>query len=472
MNEERLIILRMLEEGKLTALEAAELLDALSEQEEAAGTPGVEEKSFAPAAPEQAPQPPSAVSEGQGSRHADIAERIERVRASRLEREARVRARRMEGEARRSGRKGGEMSAHFVRLGEELGKKAGQMGEEMGEKFGRLGEEVGEQAGKLGERLGEEIGEKMSKMGESFLSLDKLLDVASWFGGGVGARQEVAEEFTGEFAAGTDLLTVGLHSRNGSLMVEPWDEDGYKVVAVKKVVAATEEEARQVSAGVVQVTATGSRLEVQAQENQRVPAVNLRVYVPRHRRYHLELHTTNGAIRAERLQLGTGSFHTTNGSVTGNELHGDELTVHSTNGAISFKTSGAKTVQASTTNGSIRWQGAAGQMQLTTTNGSVRVQPATLAEGAADQAGAGYKVTTCNGSIHVDLSNGAATLPVQFQAQTSHGRIHAEGAWEITQERKSPGSWELAGRTAGSVGASAVIDLQLRTSNGSIHLSR
>lgn len=298
----------------------------------------------------------------------------------------------------------------------------------------------GDDVSKLVSRVGKEIGEHASKLGD-------LLDswgISSIF---AGARQEVTKEFTGELLKGETPLDVTLTTRNGSLTVEPWENDGYKIVARRKVVAANEDEVEQILADAVAVSVSSGRMEVIAKETPQVRSISLHAYLPANLVYNLRLQTANGAIRANELQLEEAYWQTTNGNIRSLEIM-------------------SKTLAASTTNGSIAVEkSAVNNLRLGTTNGSIRVAPVA---GKSEETKV-YQVSTCNGSISVDLGANFTDAGVEFHAKTKWGQIRPIGNWRISHEQNSMGNRHVAGASGSG---DVQLTLELSSVNGSINLQR
>lgn len=235
MDDERLMILRMLEEGKISAAEAAELLRALDE-----GGSGGREASGA--SPE--PRRP-----GEGV-----------------------------AEAAR------DAAREWMRRGEELAQRLARRGEEIA---GRLGDDAS--------RLAELIQRRVE---ESLRRLPELLDSVEHLGRALELPQRVERVLTGRFAEGDpgDLVLIDLTGVNGPLQVEGWDEEDYRLTISAHLPRGAREEGgdEQALGRAVAIEQEARRLAVRPAGELRSLSVSLRL--PSRHRYVLKLHTANGAI--------------------------------------------------------------------------------------------------------------------------------------------------------------------------------
>lgn len=197
---------------------------------------------------------------------------------------------------------------------------------------------------------------------------------------------EVQERFdeTYELAAGGEVSVANV---NGAVVVEGWDRDEVRVVAVKKAKASTRARAEEVLDRIeVRVTRSGDRLEIDTRRPSSSNSVfswlfgsgvsgdvSYTVSVPR--RTDVEVDTVNGKVL-----------------VRGVEGH----------------------VEADTTNGGIEMADIRGSVDAGTTNGGIRVRLAEV------EAGRSMKFSTTNGGIHVTVPRSAR---VSLDASTTNGGI-------------------------------------------------
>ena len=165
----------------------------------------------------------------------------------------------------------------------------------------------------------------------------------------------------------------------------------------------------------------------------------------------VELHSTNGAIRAENLTQSAAAY-STNGSLYLTAVKGD-VTGHSTNGKVQLQEVSAKRMDLRSTNGSLSGHQVAGDLNASTTNGSINMEYSLSAETIIQ-----IDMSTTNGNISL-------TVPRKFSAQvdasTTNGRIHTD--LPVTVQGKIDKSIH------GTIGAGEG-RLKLRTTNGNIKL--
>lgn len=200
---------------------------------------------------------------------------------------------------------------------------------------------------------------------------------------------EVEERFDEiyELAPGGSVAVANV---NGAVVVEGWDRDEVRVVAVKKAKAASRDRARELL----------ERLEVRVD----------------HRPDRIEIDT-------RRPESSSGFF----GWLFGNESHGhvsytlsvprrSDVEVDTVNGKVHVRDLEGH-VEADTTNGGIEVEDVRGSVDAGTTNGGIRVL---LADVSGDRS---MRFSTTNGGIHLTLPRDVrATL----EASTTNGGIDLE----------------------------------------------
>jgi DUF4097 and DUF4098 domain-containing protein YvlB len=311
-------------------------------------------------------------------------------------------------------------------------------------------EQLAEQAGKLGEKL-TELGWRQSATGMSVM-------------GAIGNRIDVVETYSGVFTASEAHITISNH--NGGIKLKAWDESGYKVIITKRVIAADQVEAERLSQGIVRVEASDDALTIQAGTDMRI-TVLLDIFLPQGKLYHLSTETTNGGIVVDHLRCTTCKADTTNGAVTMAHINADKVDLNTTNGAVVGDQIKATQTDVETTNGQIRWTGAAQVTNLETTNGAVRVY--CLEPPNADEPSR-YHLETTNGSVEVHLLEATAQAEVHFDAVAAFGRIQVPADSRIVQRSEAVGAQRLTAELPGST--KQRLDIVVKTSHGAVQLYR
>lgn len=358
MDEERILILNMLRDGKITAEEAERLLSAMKVE---AGAPQ------RPSSP-RSPQPPfESINESQTRRQARQVGREMRQQA----REASAEARQIAREARRVALEQARLARSEInrRMNDEEfrsvvdevseGVREGMRGLQEGLDVGLREGMRGLQEGMRGLREGlsgasdgmrdarrSTVGDVGRAAGQAAKSISKF----SWLPGSdkCEARDEI--ERTIEVPAGTVL---DLSSLNGDSKVVLWDEATIKIQAVKRAWGRTDSEARERLARIDLIAQVeGDRLLVKEQLPDGVTigrpgSIDFVIYVPRPTA--LRLKSVNGDIDCREV-VGRIDARTINGDlILGAVAEGD---IGSTNGDLKVD-SASRTLQVANVNGDV-----------------------------------------------------------------------------------------------------------------------
>lgn len=294
MEEERLMILKMVEEGKITSEEAAALLEALDAHSEWV-----------------------VVTPGDGLGKAEESERANRSE----EGDSAERAESFAGQCSRNDEDGFD----------EIGRRA----EHFSERVSKAAEELGERLGKLGEELGERVPNFV------FSGLEDIFFLAP--------THRFEEQMDGRFEDGP--VEILLRGANGNVSVSGWDSDGYRLELVETVRGRHEEEARRRIGEALTIERGARRLQLEAGAEYGLN-VRVKLWLPRGIRYRMTVKSANGNIALANLEVDAGRLSTANGRIQIDSVSGDSLEVVSTNGRIEGALS-VGDVSAKTTNGRI-----------------------------------------------------------------------------------------------------------------------
>lgn len=450
-DEERLFILRMVQEGKITADDAARLLEALDGGSKGSGEAGVNQADAASQKPPEEADPIARARQkaeelGRAARErADELGRIAREKADELRREVRARA-------------------------EQLRSEKGALGPE------------------LGQRIAEDVEAGLRK------GLGSLGNVTEWlrgfgWGGEVGPAFNLSREFEGEFGhLNGGPAAVELHTTNGAISVRPWDRPGYRVVAVQRVRGLNEAEAEQRAAEALEVQQEPGVLRIRAKEG-RGMHIELQAWLPQHLAYDLQLRSTNGAVRASDLHTAQLEVATTNGAIHGQGLRGLRAHLHGVNGGLHLDRMAFAESRLETVNGGIHCDGAARETICKTVNGGIHVTaraaerqasgpdadetgdavPGSTPSGEAERNRCRYQLTTSNGGIHLDLSE-IRGAQVRVQGHTHHGRVRSDGGDLNLKILEARVGFQRFEATSDGVPGGPAVDVEVETTNGSIAL--
>lgn len=376
MEEERLLVLRMVADGKITAEEAAALLRALD------ATRGTTERAPGPG--------------------------------------------------------GKDMAFDVDRLGRKLGEKAELMAEAIAgevEKHAADAEKLGRKLEDKAESMAQAIAEKVE---EHVTRLEKRVEDPGWLQGLLGGlnlghmfgqQHRFEDTITGSFEHEGDVQ-LDISTFNGRIELETWDRPGFEFRVVKTIRAPHVEEAAELAGKLVHFTREGSQLKLDARSPGPWNAgVAIYARLPAERAYEANLGTTNGRVVMSGLRAGNLSARATNGRVVVERVavakHADLKT---TNGKIEFQGSTPHLV-ARTSNGRIVVSpnpGQGGDYDLSTSNGSIRVQLV-----ASPDTGYDVKAVTTNAKIVADLGD-----MEMLSEEKRHGRQHLHARTQGFEDRR------------------------------------
>lgn len=248
-----------------------------------------------------------------------------------------------------------------------------------------------------------------------------------------GCALSSAEEVTEQTVAVKPGTAVTVETRNGKIKVVEGRDAKVLIRSIKRARASANPR-KLLSQIKVVVKQRSGTLYVTAEHPSgsltKQFGVSFEIAVPKSTRLNLE--TRNGSVRLGHMN-GPVSVSTRNGSIKAKHVAG--------------------VLSASTRNGSIRIGGVASTFTIRSRNGSVRLR---LAEEV--QLKGKCVAETRNGSVHISAPK---SLAANLSAETHNGSIRSDFTL-ATSSRK---------HAAGKIGAGGA-SIQLKTHNGSIHLTR
>lgn len=399
----------------------------------------------------------------------------------------------------------GEISEQtYGEMKKKYEEKLQEMEEELEEAEGELEielEELGEEMGELGVRISEKVNDAVSKaMKRVNLVVANLPDSYQFETGEHYTEEEV---FEGNFDS--DSVFIDFRTLNGNIELSKWDEDTYKIVAVKRVRSYSEEKARKKLSKVKlnfqhikkgtppssESDETVSYAEDQGREVLRLDpeehraSVSVIAYLPstakggilsrdRPIHYDTNLESVNGRISVKGIHMGKAEVDATNGRMNIEQVHARDLNVEamngkitledceiekgvvsSNNGKLTFTNVKGKTFTGSTDNGPIRGNISFEHAELKTDNGSIRVE----LEGKGD-----YELTTDVGSISLDVSR---DIPYHIDAASGMGKVRVSSDLEVASIEKRRAIIESSNYTE----AEERLHVKARTDMGSIRIN-
>lgn len=270
--------------------------------------------------------------------------------------------------------------------GENIGKTV----DEVVDRAVRAAEQVAEGVARQAEEISRQVAERVAKIGEkasfggeelakSAEGLGRL--IAGLFTRGIGfvggPEHEFVDEIAGELPDHGEIA-VTLSTANGRITVTSWDKPGFLLRVTKKVSAPTEAEAQKLVKDVYTFHQDGLVLSAQSREQSWSPGCNLAIRfdlsLPRGRMASLTLHTANGRIVVEGMSGSKLEANTANGRIVVSQSSFDESRVYTANGRIEYQ-GRASVLDASTANGRMEIDlSGAGTWKCHTANGKVEVR--------------------------------------------------------------------------------------------------
>ena len=444
MNEERMFILKMIEQGKITAEEGAALLEALRDDGDRraasdGGGPGADRD--AGSGRDGRREPAADAGEGRGAEERDG-------------------ERRTAGDARDDERhrrpRPADLATQIKEAIHSALRGVPHVTEELVENWKEVSEDV--------RNSFNEIRDEIRKRG--LVDVSGLMELISHVRDlGFGHLHEFEEEVEGAFTEKGPRIELA--TTNGSITVRGWEKARYRLILRKRVQVADESRAEETARRLVDVTAEDGLLRATARQLLN-SSVSMELWLPSASDASIELRSGNGGLRIEGLSCREASATTTNGSVQLKRVTADRVVTRTTNGKVSCSEVVSRSAEANTTNGSVSWSGAAESAEIRTVNGTARIEPQVPERpdgGDATEAGRSrYDVSSVNGSFHIDLPEDDG-IGVSVVARGRSVKVEGDG---LRLSFDGDGREERRARTPGYDAAPAKLDFVLSTVNGSV----
>ena len=309
--------------------------------------------------------------------------------------------------------------------------KAEQAARSAAERAEYLAQEAGKRAEYIGKAVSETVGESLRGIFEGLFR-----GGAGWFEGlgSPGDEYEFTDTIKGEFPADGEIQ-VNLRTTNGRIEVGVHDQPGYTLEVIKKVRAATEQEARERCEDIYEFKQNGLVLEGRSKDSfawRTAASCAFRLRLPRGRKASLNLDSANGRIEIQGVEGTRLVADTANGRVDVGASSFDEASVATANGRIEYRGE-SKRLRADTANGRIeaRLKGV-GDWQFETANGRIEAV-------VEREPGVAYEVdaSTNMGSIAVGGFDEAQVLYDDRGRRWGPRRYHARTAGFDQTARKA-----------------------------------
>ncbi|KAF0193834.1 MAG: hypothetical protein FD169_2214 [Bacillota bacterium] len=425
MSEETKMVLQMLSDGKISADQAANLLQALS-----AASPKIEAQMIMP------------------NNLDDLREKTRRARqqakdASRAAREEMHEVKQATREAMREAKE--RLKEEKEALRERLRGIRESHQEELETRVEQLEGELENSLAVLEKDDNDDEDEQAFQhtvIRKSSYALGKL---GSVLGGlwGLGHTYSWEDTKKGQFK-GADVYKIAIHGVNGRITVEPTDSEEWELAATKSLTAGSEAEAKRLAEDMYSLEENTRSLVVHAKKVfGQSRTVHFHLRLPAGLKYDLELRSTNGSVQVGSINVSALRAATTNGKVV--------------------VESDAREMELTSINGRVELRGYAAKLHCRTVNGRIAVDCSAPQPGVMD-------LTTVNGGIMVRITQ-APALGVRFIGSTVSGGVSSElkDQQVLTDERRAVGR-KLSVQTRGE--QKQWLSITARSVHGPINLSQ
>lgn len=291
---------------------------------------------------------------------------------------------------------------------EKFEEKMENFGKKIEQKFGKDFEE------KM-EKRGEEFGEKMSKFGENIAEgtlsfTDKIMNMVENivdngnFGNVFGSYETIEENLEKDISQ-SDISELVFEAVNGKISIKPWNKDTISVKAIcnikkknaniKKPIYTVIEEKNVISFKPLYTSNIGTKLYVN---------------IPKKDYQKIKISTTNGKIQGEDITAQDLVFNTTNSSIVLSTVKADDLYLNTKNGRILVDNITSKRLSFNTSNATISLEDSSCQeLDAITKNAKISLENSNCAV---------IKAKTTNGPINIDNCIGDS-----INASTSNSKI-------------------------------------------------
>lgn len=326
---------------------------------------------------------------------------------------------------------GQQVRSAMREVSRELHGVSGEVAGELRKAMREVRQEVGEAMRGVGSDIREAIGEASD--GEGWNLLPGLFGMHYTF--------HESEEIPVEASVQQLRLVIG--TKNGSIRVLAGDVAGLQVRTVKRIQAESKRVAAEIAQTAVQRTLEQGddllTLTLVVPEEVRGAAISFEVTVPRQLAANLHLWSKNGSIQLE-------------------DQHGT-ADIESKNGALRITGGSYDLVKAIAKNGSVHLLSAVESASLESKNGSVRCLVKPQGKGRLN-------AHSYNGSVTIELPD-ATDIGYRLEAETVHGSVHAHLTGFVANES---GKRRLLGQTEDFDQRAKQLDIRASTKNGSVNV--
>ncbi len=419
MGDERFLILKLLEQGKITESEAEQLLDALGDIEY-----------------DQATQEASSTF-NKSSENTYTKDNND--------------------DAFKKTYSNTNKDREFEETLESIGKRFEKLGQQLGDKFDDFGEEFGEKMVNLGTVFANksiDFAEKIVDTVEKTIDSDTFINVDLF--GTTKSYKEILEKKLIDI----DDISLQLETYNGSILISKWEQPMIRVTAfisakeskydANKPILETQEYNGVISFRAKKVDGVGVKLNVQLPD---------KVY------NFIKAQGTNGSITVENLSCNKLFLQTKNASIRLNnvETQGD-TSCTTTNNKIIIENSKAENLLAATKNGKILIADSSiKRIEGITSNSKITIKDIKYSKLQS------LSLKTSNAKVEV-LGSIPKNIGVHFEASTTHGNINIGIPVSYTENIKNYSSNRIVAKTSEFDICESIAYIKAYTTNSTIFL--
>lgn len=494
MSEERLMILTMLQEGKITSDEASSLLQALDELESKQAFKEQSGNTLNENIDDQIQ------SDNEDTSFNDDKE-LAVLSTNETSSDKKENPKSSTSENNRNPKDSKDfLDEKFDNIGEKfdkLGDKLGNTFDKLGDKLGAWGENIGEKAEDWGENIGEKagawgenIGDRVLKLVDKFVGNGKALDFSL-------SNYETFNEKIEKNIDYLDSPIIEVRGINGKITLNSADDNNIKMYAkcsIKKSI--------EYDKPIYEMFEEENRIIFKPRLTNGL-GTNVEVYLPLKKYERIQLITSNGRIETKEITADNLILNTNNGSVVVDDIKSNKILVSTNNGSITAKNIFSENIQLDTSNSSINIQDTtceclnaatrnskisimsveANEANLTTSNSPIRVDDCIVSNIVTKTSNSSIKfydistkslnrieARTSNSSIEINIEDHKKSYNID--AKTSLGRINIEIPNLIydLNEQQSLGRQRILAHTANINESEKPIDIIAATNNGSIRI--
>lgn len=430
MSQERLIILKLLEQGKITEGEAEQLLDALGHMEY-----------------------------DQAAQDASDAFDSYKINLSKEDEDSFAKDEYTESSKDSDSSKDFDFE-DFFQAGRSLGEKIESLGDQLEDKMDVFGEQLGKKMVSLGAVFADksvDIAGKVFDIVEKAVDSGALTDTLNNLDlfGNSNSYEEVVERKL----SGIEQVSLSIEGYNGSIHLSEWDEPIIRVTAS----ISSKESRYDLNKPILELKEHDDILYFIPKQVDWI-GIKLKVQLPKQAYNFVKIENRNGSITIDGLDCNKLLLQTKNNSISlSNLLVEDEISCTTTNNKILIENSRAGKLLAVTKNGKIHIN----NCQFNTVEGLTSNSKITVRD-------LDYKILqsislkTTNAKIEIFGEVPQAT-GLHFTANTTHGNISIDAPVTYVENIKNYSSHRINARTVNFEKADNIVFVKTYTSNASIY---